>query len=379
VRQQPTIFFSSTWADLERHREVVLFTLAKLRRWVEAMEYFGAMPGEPLQECLASVRRSDVYVVAVGTRYGHKDSAGISITQREYEQAYNDQKRILAYLIDEDHHPVLPKFFDTGEDARKLRDFKQLLKTRHTCAFFSSPEDLAVRIGVDLMRILDADGDASKSSRVQQFSSEMPILLAEAGYGVGMSQHVLVLSDILAIDPQNQIVISEAAMKEIVAAGYLAVNLSRGNCSVLKEILTFDLGFWRLLITLVRHYGVPAGVLGAAITACRDPVQFRLLTRLSGELRLVECAEAICRTSLFNLGKLKRRFSELREDRVTPLEDVVRSALCAMPAAALPIIEKYEHEAKVRKRWQQKRIFEAAIVTIRHGEAARSSERVWNG
>ena len=38
----PVIFLSSTWADLEEHRKALLFMFARLRKWVEAMEYFGA-------------------------------------------------------------------------------------------------------------------------------------------------------------------------------------------------------------------------------------------------------------------------------------------------------------------------------------------------
>jgi len=82
-----TIFWGSTWADLEGHRQTVLFTLAKLRRWVEAMEYFGALPGAPEDECLKAVRRSDVYIGIIGTRYGSKDKASVSTTQREYDES----------------------------------------------------------------------------------------------------------------------------------------------------------------------------------------------------------------------------------------------------------------------------------------------------
>ena len=99
VRERATIFLSSTWADLKTHREMVLFTLAKLRRWVEAMEYFGALPGEPLDECLDAVRKADTYVAIIGTRYGSKDRHGVSITQREYEEAFQHRKRILIYRL----------------------------------------------------------------------------------------------------------------------------------------------------------------------------------------------------------------------------------------------------------------------------------------
>ena len=43
--------------------------------------------------------------------------------------------------------------------ARRLDAFKQMLKERHTCALFSSPQDLAIKIGVDLIRLIDTEDD----------------------------------------------------------------------------------------------------------------------------------------------------------------------------------------------------------------------------
>ena len=82
----------------------------------------------------------------------------------------------------------------------------------------------------------------------------------------------------------------------------------------------------------------------------------------------------LCRSNLPHLPvdwqDLKRQFGELQEQRVTPLKDGITSALSEMPAAALPIIEQYQTEAKARKKWQQKRIFETAALAIRRRESS---------
>jgi hypothetical protein len=288
----------------------VLFTFARLRKWVEAMEYFGALPGTPLVECLKAVRRADIFVGVIGTRYGSKDKVGVSITQREYEEAYRHNKTVLAYLLDEENHPVLPKFVDTGEDAVRLAEFKRLLRDRHICAQFSSPQDLALRIGVDLVYHLDLYSDGQTADHTREFLTEMPTLLSKAGYDLGMRAHIIDLSGILELKGGNQLEIRDSIIEEIVVAGHLAVNVSRGNYDILQPILTFDLGLWRLFVNMVRHYGVNSESLAEFIDQCKEPMHFRLLARLAGDLALGSCAEPICRW-LVEGAALDRRFTEL--------------------------------------------------------------------
>jgi hypothetical protein len=107
--------------------------------WVEAMEYFGARTGTSLSECLQAVRRADLYVGVIGTRYGSKNESGISITQLEYEEVYHCANPILFYIIDENNHLVLPKFVDKGIDGEKLSNLKLTLRERHVCEYYCFP------------------------------------------------------------------------------------------------------------------------------------------------------------------------------------------------------------------------------------------------
>ena len=82
-----SIFVSSIFADLERHRLLVRETIAKLEYGTKAMEFFGALPDAPKEECLRLVRSANAYVGIFGMRYGHVDSdTGKSLTQLEYER-----------------------------------------------------------------------------------------------------------------------------------------------------------------------------------------------------------------------------------------------------------------------------------------------------
>jgi hypothetical protein len=235
---------------------------------------------------------------------------------------------------------------------------------RHVCAAFSSPEDLSIKMGVDLLRLLDNGNSPKLETKAQEVRQEIPRLLATAGYGLGMREHLLDLSGLVSLDVGNRLVLSEPQMSELVAAGYLAMNLSRGRFEVLQQIVTFNRRFWVLIVALVRLYGIESNAVSAAITNCYDPVQFRLLMNLTRDLRLEGCVDAICRASLSRLASFKRQFFELRIEEVADVSSTIQLALQAMPIGALPTLQFYLEEAKARRLWPQKRIFESAIRSV---------------
>lgn len=160
-----SIFVSSTFVDLEVHRRLVREAIVRLEFTFKAMEFFGALPGTPKEECLRLVRDSDIFVGIIGMRYGLIDPVdGRSMTQLEYEEAQAFRLPTLMYLIDEEHHPVLPKHVDTGDGAERLVAFKVRLKSAHVVNTFTSPEDLAAKVTQDVVRL---SGVMAKASRVQ--------------------------------------------------------------------------------------------------------------------------------------------------------------------------------------------------------------------
>lgn len=157
----PSIFVSSTFADLAVHRRLVREAIIRLEFTFKAMEFFGALPDTPKEECLRLVRASNIFVGIIGMRYGSVDNAdGKSMTQLEYEEAQAVRLPTLMYLIDEEHHPVLPKHVDTGVGAEKLMAFKAKLKNSHVINTFTSPEDLAAKVTQDVVRFVGAMAQA---------------------------------------------------------------------------------------------------------------------------------------------------------------------------------------------------------------------------
>lgn len=137
------VFVSSTYEDMIPYREAASDAITSLEHLPIGMEHFTSSPEKPLDVCLADVRRCNLYVLLIGMRYGSVDSdTGKSFTELEYEEAIRNNIPVIAFVIDENECPVLPKFFDSGEKAEKLKDFKKRLNDTHMSSRFKSSEDL---------------------------------------------------------------------------------------------------------------------------------------------------------------------------------------------------------------------------------------------
>ena len=145
------------------------------------MEYFGSMPGEPIDECLEKVRNSAFFIGILGTTYGSIALEGKSSTELEYDEAFRQKKKILIYCIDEDDHPVLPKYVDIGENVIKLADFKKKVLKTHITKKFSSPDHLSSIIGIDLIKLYE---DMGKNIRAALEKNNIKELLVDAGFSI---------------------------------------------------------------------------------------------------------------------------------------------------------------------------------------------------
>jgi tetratricopeptide (TPR) repeat protein len=150
-----TVFVCSTFDDLEQEREAVLDAIRRVQQRHNAMEFFGARPGRPIDVCLDEVRKSDLLVVIVGLKYGSlPPSMEISYSQAEYEESVRLGKPCLVYLRDEDV-PILAKFVEQDPDKLKLlKTWKDALNADHTVAKFESWPNLAVQVAADIGNVL---------------------------------------------------------------------------------------------------------------------------------------------------------------------------------------------------------------------------------
>jgi Domain of unknown function (DUF4062) len=86
MRNPVPVFVSSTFVDLRPYRNAVRDVLHRLEAVVRGMEYFGALPETPRDECLRIVRSCKFYIGIFAMRFGSIDAeSGKSFTQLEYD------------------------------------------------------------------------------------------------------------------------------------------------------------------------------------------------------------------------------------------------------------------------------------------------------
>lgn len=163
------IFVSSTREDLLPYREAVEKVLSGMEYIPLGMEYFVSAPDKPIDVCLSTVRRSQLYIIIVGMRYGSiEEGSQKSFTELEYDEAVKNKIPILAFVIDEDQCPVLPKFVDTGEKAEKLKLFKQKLNSSYLVSRFTSVDDLKQLVEKSVRQAIDKISADNNEKAVEQ-------------------------------------------------------------------------------------------------------------------------------------------------------------------------------------------------------------------
>jgi tetratricopeptide (TPR) repeat protein len=141
------VFISSTYKDLIDYRAAAIRAVEGTNYQASKMEVFGARPDEPLEACLKEVEESDLFIGLYAHRYGYVPAGKeISITEMEYLHAKDLNKSIYCFVIDEENQPWLPKFMEGEPGASKLKDFKGRVQANHVCAFFTTAQDLGMRV-----------------------------------------------------------------------------------------------------------------------------------------------------------------------------------------------------------------------------------------
>jgi Domain of unknown function (DUF4062) len=169
------VFVGSTFEDLQLYRFAVMDALHKLEVAVVGMEYLGSQPEAPLDTCITAVGKCQAYIGIFAMRYGSIDPlSGQSITHLEYEEAQRLELPSLIYLLDEDRQAILPKYVDTGASAAHLSDLKNNLKKHHVVSYFTTPDDLAKRIVLDVPSLAQRVGAEVRQSELAEIVTAIP-------------------------------------------------------------------------------------------------------------------------------------------------------------------------------------------------------------
>jgi hypothetical protein len=149
------ISISSTTEDLGNHRSAVADALRSLDYVVESMDkYPGARDARPKAACESDVSRSDYYLGIFAHRYGfipgEDNTEKRSITELEYLAAISNSKpRFIFLSADGSAQPARQAKY---EEAEKMIQLRQRLKTERWLGSFESPEDLAKKAVITLVQ-----------------------------------------------------------------------------------------------------------------------------------------------------------------------------------------------------------------------------------
>ncbi|WP_343330343.1 DUF4062 domain-containing protein [Polaribacter staleyi] len=154
-----TVFISSTYRDLQPHRNQIWKVLQNFDINITGMEAFGARQSTPLETCIKELQASDIYIGIISLCYGSVDDiTGKSYTQIEYEKAKEFGLEVLIYLIDERNGEIKTGNIDYGEKQLRLESFKKVLKKNHTIDFFNNEIELGQKIFNRLAKIIPQQG-----------------------------------------------------------------------------------------------------------------------------------------------------------------------------------------------------------------------------
>lgn len=148
------VFISSTSIDLPEYREAVTKTLLGLGLFPIGMETWPKRGENPVDKCKRMVFDSHIYIGIYAHRYGWQPNNGKSITEMEYDWAGEKGILRLCYIIKDDYEWDESLKEKGNDEQEKLEAFKQRVK-RDEVGFFTTPDDLAKQIAIDLHGYLE--------------------------------------------------------------------------------------------------------------------------------------------------------------------------------------------------------------------------------
>lgn len=123
------IFISSTYTDLKEEREKVMYAVMRLNHIPAGMELFPAVDEEQFAYIKRVIDMSDYYILIIGGRYGSLSEEGLSYTEKEYDYAVLQKKKVIALLHKSPDTIPVGKSDVTDELREKLAMFRKKIET----------------------------------------------------------------------------------------------------------------------------------------------------------------------------------------------------------------------------------------------------------
>jgi hypothetical protein len=187
---------SSTFTDLEEHREKAIGAIHRFGYMASVMEYSGANAvTDVIGASMQMVRDAAAYVCIIGMKYGQtpkdpkRNPDGLSVTELEFNEAMRLGRPTLLFIMGDQHKLTKADIESDQDKQKKLDAFRERAKRMHdggevqrVYETFDSLEDFTGRIAIaigNLVRHLEqsvpAPRDQAPKTASQQTISNIPI------------------------------------------------------------------------------------------------------------------------------------------------------------------------------------------------------------
>lgn len=214
------IMVSSTFKELEDHRDVVIAAILELGLFPQAMEFDAALPDDLINASLNKVRSAVAYVGIIGYRYGQtpvsadRNPKGLSITELEYEEARKLKLPVCMFVMSAEH--LVPRSAVnsvTAEEQGRLEAFRKRVAKDSIYAEFDSVGDLKSKALLSLTVIRDRmagpKAEKERPSGPKEVLAMPPYLAGTADFQ-GRKTELQKLSDWAAVGDKEPVLILEA-------------------------------------------------------------------------------------------------------------------------------------------------------------------------
>lgn len=156
------IFISSTYTDLKEEREKVMYAVMRLNHIPAGMELFPAVDEEQFAYIKRVIDMSDYYILIIGGRYGSLSEEGLSYTEKEYDYAVLQKKKVIALLHKSPDTIPVGKSDVTDELREKLATFRKKVETGGKLVSYWQTADelsaLAMSALINTINLFPAEG-----------------------------------------------------------------------------------------------------------------------------------------------------------------------------------------------------------------------------
>lgn len=155
MKKRYQIFISSTFADLQTERRLVMQAVLEHKCFPAGMELFPAIDKEQFEYIKKVIDDSDYYLLIIGARYGSLDENGVSYTEKEYDYAVKKGIPVIAFLHSDIYSIPLRNADDDKKLRKKLEAFRRKVQTGRLVNYWNGADNLKTKVISSLMVVFE--------------------------------------------------------------------------------------------------------------------------------------------------------------------------------------------------------------------------------